>query len=324
MKKQGFIIAKNGIETEFFTSKSSYDHPIWLPLTEATIYPTAEIAQNALLKLLKYGAYSAKLVEASSMEFEFPDEGPNKDQENIVQTDAPEDEMTTGQLSDDSTDELNLDDDDIEMGDDFEKDEELEDIEGEFGSIPPRDEIPTDDESMAPEENEQSFLSPMERKMMAGKRPSHSTGNGPVREGLDSKAEVIKFKQKAGAECDTNFADGIEPLHHDVKIPSNVLKALRDSIAVYNDAADFNNGRDDAQASMSLTIADALRTIEDCLNLGTHEGLKQAQIKITTFMNPITTHFPPEVIDYLYKSGRQPMSLKDIFYNKWDNKPKKG
>ena len=37
-------------------------------------------------------------------------------------------------------------------------------------------------------------------------------------------------------------------------------------------------------------------------------------------MNPITTNFPAELIDYLYKSGRQPISLKNTFYDKWDAK----
>lgn len=315
MKKQGYMIAQNGTSTAFFTSSSAYDCPVWTSVNEATTYPTAELADKALQKLLKNGAYSAKLVEASSMEFEFPDEGPNKDQAPITQTDEPmddEDEMVAGQLSDDPEEDLNIEDDDIEMGDDFEGDED------EFGTD--EQSLGADDE-FAPEDDEQS-LSPIEQRMSQGRRPTMPSGNGPMREGLDTTVTKIKFNQDNRNDRDTNFSQDIEPLYKEVKIPANVMSAIKASIDTFNKAAEFNNGKDDAQASMALTIVNALETIKDCLDQGTHEGLKQAQIKITTFMNPITSNFPPEVIDYLYKSGRQPMSLKDTFYDKWDKRSK--
>ncbi len=350
MKKQGYLTAQNKGVSAFFTSSSAYDRPYWTSLTEATVYPTAEIAQNALSKLLANGAYSARLVEAASMQFEFPDEGPNKDQKPITRTtdDLPfdtsnlgqnpldlnqseddlnqepaEDEMTAGQ---DLEDEINLDDDEIELEDGSELGEEPID-----SNFPPQDQ----------ENNEQSFMSPMERKMMQGRRPVMPNGNGPVRESFsipkagqtnspaddnttiatDLKSpEKVKFKQDLRNDRDTNYAADIEPLYKDVKVPANVMSAIKDSIDTFNKAADFNNGRDDSQASLALTVVDALEMIRDSLEQGTHEGLKQAQIKITTLMNPITTNFPPELMDYLYKSGRQPLSLKNAFYDKWDTR----
>lgn len=290
MKKQGYMIAQNGTATAFFTSSSAYDRPIWTSLQEATTYPTAELADKALQKLLKNGAYSARLVEATSMDIELPpdeeqdpnalppeeapmDELPPEDElagEESIEGEDDEDEMVAGQLSDDPLDDLNIEDDDIETGDEFEGDEE----------------------------------------------------ELPVREGIDTTVQTIKFNQDTRNERDTNFSKDIEPSYTDIKIPSNVMRAIKSSIDTYNKAAEFNNGRDDAQASMALTIVDALENIKACLDLGTQEGVKQAQIKITTFMNPITSNFPPEVIDFLYKSGRQPISLKTAFYDKWDSKPK--
>lgn len=334
MNKQGYMIAKNRTISNFFTASSAYDRPIWTSVQEATIYPTAELANNALTKLLKNGAYSARLVEAASMQFEFPDEDPNpQDGNQTLDSDELEDddkeEMSTGQLSDDPLEDLNIEDDDIEIGDEFDEPEERDE------TLPPE------------EENEMAFMTPTESRMMKGRRPNYPTGVGPKRtkpigEGefrmpgkpsadaspsenrntvMDVKGpEKIKFSQDTRDERDTNFSQDIEPLYQNVQVPSNVMSAIRDTIATYQKAADFNNGRDDAQASMALTIVDALQTIEDCLKLGTHEGLKQAQIKITSYMNPITTHFPVEVIDYLYKSGRQPLGLKNVFYDKWDLK----
>lgn len=333
MKKSGFMI-KNGQRDAFFTSASAYDRPVWTSLTEATIYPTEAQATKAAERLMSYGSYSATIVEASSMQFEFPDEGPNKDQAPITQTDGelegnPE-EMVAGQLSDNPEEDLNLDDDEIEMGDEFDDANAEEMGDEEF----PEDEIPIED-------NEQA-LSPIEQRLSRGQRQLPvGNGNGPMRESatipskpksdaqpsenkdtvVDQKpVDKVKFTQDTRNADDTNFANEIEPMYHDVQIPANVMSAIKSSIDTYNKAAEFNNGRDDAQASMALTIVDALKNIQSCLELGTQEGLKQAQIKITTFMNPITTNFPPEVIDFLYKSGRQPISLKNVFYDKWDSK----
>jgi hypothetical protein len=100
------------------------------------------------------------------------------------------------------------------------------------------------------------------------------------------------------------------------------MRSIKTTIDTFDRAADFNNGRDDALASMSLTIASALRDLKDCLELGTQEGLKLAQIRATTYMNPITTKFPVELTDYLCKMGRQPTSLKNMFYDKWDSREK--
>jgi hypothetical protein len=351
MNRKGFAIAQNRDTTGFFTSSSSYDQPKWTPLKEATVFPTAELAQRALSKLLTYGAYSARIVEATAMEFGFPDEGPNKDQAPIVKTDGKisDAEMEAGGLSDDPEEDLNLDDDEIETEDDF---GEFDDREGtdEFGTdeqaLGADDEFGTEEEPeldefgnpIEQEENEQAFMSPVESKLMGMKSPN---GNGPMRESAtmpgkpqsdaapsenkntvvdQKKVPVIKFTQDNRVENDTDFTQDIDSLHKEFKTPKNVMRAIKASIDLYNDAAEFNNGRDDAQASLALTVADALGMIHDYLALNTHEGLKQAQIKITTLMNPITTNFPPEVIDFLYKSGRQPASLKNIFYDKWDSK----
>jgi hypothetical protein len=97
-----------------------------------------------------------------------------------------------------------------------------------------------------------------------------------------------------------------------VKVPANVMVALKDSINVFRKAADYNNMRDDAVASFSMTVVGALEELQDALSLGTVDSIKQAQIKMTSWMNPITTNIPEVVRDFVLRGGRQP-SLKDLF-----------
>jgi hypothetical protein len=58
----GYLIARSKSRSEFFTASSAYDRPQWKPLGEATVYPTADLAQSAVTKLFKNGCYEARLV----------------------------------------------------------------------------------------------------------------------------------------------------------------------------------------------------------------------------------------------------------------------
>lgn len=75
MSKTGYLIARNKKVDAFFTASSAYDRPNWKPVNEATVYATAEMAQNAIKKLLRYGAYEARLIPlAEAIELSMPDE----------------------------------------------------------------------------------------------------------------------------------------------------------------------------------------------------------------------------------------------------------
>jgi hypothetical protein len=354
--QSGYKIAKNSNLDAFFVSSSSYDRPKWTSLEESTTYPSPEIANNALTRLFKYGAYSARLWEANNMQFSFPNEGPNRNQKPIVQSDElhnddlhtndpneefDDTEMKAGTLSKDPLDDLNIDDDEIRMDDDNEDDV--------FDTS-------EDDEFPSKEENEQSFLSPVkqqltkgvrptykEQQLMKGVHPTHSTENSSkrsnqVREGnftIPSKSSVdaksadnkntvldaekptkIKFTQDN--ELCYDYASDIHSCDDKIVVPANVKRVLKNIIDKFQDSSDFNNGRDDSEASFSLTVVDALKTIEDCLDLGTPEGLTQAKIKLSSYMGPILTYIPDEVKNFLWKENRA-SSLKNIFYDKWDS-----
>lgn len=351
--KTGYVIAQNKSAKNFFTSTSSYDRPNWISVTEATIYPTAEIAQAAITKLWKNGSYSACLKpisEALPMNPNKPDElagqGNGDEQYYDDQNGDLKDQMKAGTLDDENPDEISLDDDEVETLDG----EQVGDEEDQFGEDDFGNEEDQFDEFgnngidrenssrfSEPEENEQSFLSPLERALSRGKRPTQhnireaaipkthksqsdapSSDNKTIATDLP-KPKIVQFKQTLTDPADAKFGDDIEPLYNPNATPAKITKALKDSIKEFQAAADYNNGKDDAQASHAFTIASALQDILTDLEQGTKEGLKQAQIRITTYWNGITSHFPPEVIDYLYKSGRQPLNLKNIFYDKWDS-----
>ena len=413
--KTGYVIAQYKSASKFFTASSSYDRPSWTELNEATVYQSVELAQRAVSKLWTNGTYSASLKSLNEiMDQQIDDESSIHDQE-FDDTQYDEPEMTAGTLDQDDESDINLDDDEVES---------IEQIESE-DDHPEHVDEPVDDEidDIDAEENEQSFLSPIEKDLMSNKMHQFPNGNGPMKEAiipdlmhtssnafsskksratatdphnayrerrtvkvtdaevremrnmfqkqgksrdviyakwsnmqpssidkiLDYEArlspacdidykektkvaenntiatdlpkpEVIKYKQQLNDPSDTNFANEIEVLHNPHKTPSEIIKALKDGIKEFQAVADYNNGKDDSQASMAMTICSALNDILTDLQQDTHEGFKAAQIRWSTYMNPITTNFPPEVIDYLVKRGRQPMNLKTMFYDKWYNK----
>lgn len=97
-----------------------------------------------------------------------------------------------------------------------------------------------------------------------------------------------------------------------VKVPGEVKSKLSAAIATFKKCSDFNNGRDDAQAQFCMTCHAALEELQDLLNQGTVEAIKMAQVKMTSWMNPITTNIPPEVRDFVLRGGMKP-SIKDLF-----------
>jgi hypothetical protein len=347
---QGFVIARNKSADVFFTSGSSYDYPKWITVQEATVYPTAELAQSAATKLWKYGNYSAT-VRALSEAMPFqpprsikepnpidpsiePEDDISLDQPEIgsdEQIDDPESEMKAGQGEDFDPDEVNLDDDEIETIDDDDSEEFSDDELGEEdpdfeNELEPSDEDEFDGEDefeAAPEENEISFEAPIERGMRQGTRSKYPQGQGPNvmgESGIPTDVTTIKYKQQVNEPADVNFSDEIGALHNPHKTPADILKSLKDDIAEFEKVYEYNNGKDDSQASMALTISSAMKDLLTDLEQGTIEGLTQAQIRLQTYMGPILTNIPTDVKDYLYKRGRQPIKLKNIFYDKWNTK----
>lgn len=303
-KSTGFVVAKSRSVKEYFTSRSSYDYPKFTNLSESTIYNTPEAANHAASKLWGNGVYSAAVISLSEMDLESEQEV------------NPKDQMTDDVIAPDDIDDIDLSDTDSD-GD---------------GTLDVGD-IDT-------EENESALTSPIEQKMMKGGRTNMPSGQGPrLGESVTKpsrpnsvapssenkntavdlpKTPIIKYKQSTGTNDDVNYSKDIEPLDSAHTTPADILSSLKSTSAEFRKAYEYNNGKDDGQSSMALTISSALDDILADLSHGTEEGYTAAQIRFSTYMNPITMHFPNDVKLYLYKKDRQP-SLMNAFYDTWDN-----
>jgi hypothetical protein len=137
----------------------------------------------------------------------------------------------------------------------------------------------------------------------------------------EPKAKEIDLKDPVGTEdkpqTDLHYAVAHE--HEDkVTVPAEIKSQLKAVIDDFAKAAKENDLRDDTKGSFAMTAGAALQQLLDDLELGTVAGIKQAQIHMTSYMNPITSHIPEEVTKFIARGGRK-SSLKDLFQVKWDN-----
>lgn len=347
--KSGYIIAKNGLTKDFFTSSSAYDRPKWIGVNEATVYATAELADNAVKKLYKNGAYSAKVVSLKEMNLEIEpmddeiegdelpvdgaaglgdeggdeldpegglgDEGDEKDEDEMAageqQDVCPECEHDPCTCETEGDDELSDDDlviDDIEGEDEF-GDEFGDELDGEG-----TDEL--DGEGNPDEEGEQETDPRFDGRRLGMAQLSPMGSPRRVGESAAPKVDDMKVKDcGACAQDDNAMAKGND---EKCKVPSDVTSELKAAISKYEKEAEFNK-HDDARASFCLTAADAMKAIQTELAKGTVEGVKAANIKLTSYMSPITNNIPASVIKFVTSGGVKP-SLKDMFNAKRDAK----
>lgn len=334
MNKPGYLIAQNRSAKAFFTSSSSYDRPKWTIVAEARVYATAELAQQAVTKLLKNGAYEARIVSLSeAMSFDFYDKKPSD-------VTAP-----TGDQSQDSQESEGMvahDQSDIcpECGRSScecdPEDGESSDTEAAVDSAAGTslDSMHTEPEDVSPGEEMANRLSGTSGSMNRGMRESATMPAKPPLDAqpsenkntvLDAKpAEKIKYKNPSTEDDkpDTDLTNsGALPHDAKVKVPAEVMSDLKAAIAEFDKCADYSNGSNDDKASLALTISAAFQTLQQCLELGTVDGVKQAQVEMTSWMNVITSHLPVSVQKFIYMGGRKP-TLADTFYSIRDEKKK--
>lgn len=169
-KKQGYVITRSKSLKEYFTASAAYDRPQWVKLDEATIYPSADAAQQAAKKLWMKGSFAAKvqsLTELVDIEMEMP---PKKEVNNEPEDDK--EEMVAARQSDDLEAEVKS------MGDD---EDEMDDETSDLSSEEPRDEVEQDEEdtllgqhlrrAAGMEGEETARLHPEELRMLGKKRP---------------------------------------------------------------------------------------------------------------------------------------------------------
>lgn len=333
--KQGYLIAKNSLTKEFFTSSSAYDRPVWKPVAEATVYPTAELADAAAKKLYKNGSYSARLISLQELNLSF---------EPIDRTEPSEEELPP--VGDEMGDAEGKPEDDMVAG---EQNDVCPECEHEPCTCEDHDDEDLDDEDLAdvtsdvdlgldsdedlnggPDENEQEAdprfdgrrmgmaqLSPMGAPRKLGAMESATMPAKPAADAQPTptstpaqKVDTLKFKDPANSGKD----DGqpANPHEKKVSVPANVVSDLKAKIAEYDREAENFKTSDEARASFAMTAADAMKTLLDLLQAGTVADIKKASVHLTSLMSPITNNIPASVIKFVSYQGEKP-TLKDLF-----------
>jgi hypothetical protein len=336
--KQGYVIAKNSLAKEFFISSSAYDRPTWTPVNEATVYPTAELADAASKKLYRNGSYSAKIVSLQELNLSFEPidkSEPSEDELSPAEGDEdvkPEDEMTADnqlELCPDCEHEP-CTCEDGEDGEDGDLDANEEDLsDDEFASTMADLDLGADDDvNGGPDENEQEAdprfdtrrMGMAQMSPMGSPRITRESATMPTRPTGDAqpsptntpsqKVDQLKFKDPANLGKDEQEPAGEHETR--VKVPAEVLTDLNAAIAEYDREAENFKNSDDARASFAMTAADAMKTLRDHLKTGTVQSIKLANVHLSSLMSPIATNIPASVVKFVYSGGAKP-SLKDLF-----------
>lgn len=298
MSKPGYLIASTIRSGSYFTSRSAYDKPEWVKLKEATTYMTADIAETAMKKLIKNGAYAVRLVSLDeAMSFEFPDE---------TKEVAPRDDVIDAPIDGQDDEMVAQDQRDVCQ----QCDHEPCTCEQPSDEVDPLDDNPVDDNPM-------DDITPVGSKDPQSDLPQDDeTGDfselGVTRESVEIPVEKITFKDPAVVG---NPAEVMGNDDDKISVPSNVSSDLSAAIAEFTKIANDFNGRDDARAAFAATVADAMTMLQTNLSGGTTLSMKQAQLALSTMMNPITSNIPASVLKFINMGGRKP-SLKDLFNDK--------
>lgn len=333
--KTGYVIAKNSLAKEFFTASSAYDRARWIPVTEATTYATAALADSAVKKLLRNGEYQCRVVALSEMNLDMAPISPMGVQGQRGQDEElpPEDGMDDADpmASDDefSADDEGSDDEDPMTADEEGEvcpdcehepctcedkdgdDDELSDLVGDFvDDVSDLDSEPgADDDEFSDDEfdDEDSLGDDLEGQ--TGHRSDDELEQEADPRFDQRRMGMVQLSPMGGPRMESNdFADDPESK---VTVPSNVKSELASTIAKFTKEADMNKG-DEARASFCLTVVDALTQLKDELNKGTVASLKTANQRMTSFMNPITTNIPAVVSKFILSGGKK-STLKELF-----------
>lgn len=343
MTKSGFLISRSKANREFFTAASAYDRPQWKPLKEATVYPTADLAQNAVVKLFKNGCYEARLVPvAEAITFEFPNgeevTTPHTGKKSVLPTgnQYPDEEHTldpgsveqdgSGEMTADDNDEVcpicghspctcgeHEDQDDIDTEQQF--DDRIRDRRAGHAELEPGEH-----DILGYRESQESKSCVVENAFTMPAKPqadAQPSENKTTAKDYKSGVEKIKFSQPAMTDDAVDF--GGDEQSEKVSVPSEVITDLKAKIAEYEKVAEMSNMRDDARASFALTAAEAMKTLLADIEESTVESIKRAQINMSSWMSPITNNVPASVQKFVYRGGKKP-TLHDLFAEKRSSK----
>lgn len=365
MRQTGYLIENLLNKKHYFTSTSSYDRPRWVEASRASVYESADSAERAMKKMIKYGVNSVRLVNLSELSItQHPEDLPPED---IPADDAsPEDEMVAQDQVDapiDSEYRTDIASDEYQEGDEINIDElpseENEEITNKSSGFSrghsvsykgmkyvvvaddgngnlqiAQSDAPTKiirvnaSELLPVHESEKPVteLTDDELKRLIRIKTKNGLAHNLSKSAMDrlsaAKAEQARRRASVKESADvvsepasSNDVDVSGDPETKVSVPAEAKNGLSAIIQKYTDEAEKFNGRDDARASFAMTVAAAASEIKELLDQGTVEALKQAQIRLSSFMNPITSLFPAETLKFISSGGRKP-TLKDLFDSK--------
>lgn len=330
MAQTGYVITRAKNLKEYFTTSSAYDVPKWVELKEATEFPTAELAHHAAKKLWMKGNFSAKVVPVSEITIDdlrdlmgdgVTDRPPLDNTDSYNETDPLASDEADDALPDDETDVEDEngcewvcpDDEDEDTPDDLE-----DDLEDEMDDRPDGD--ITMSLEMPPEEDDIMIKRGMRESTIMPKKPQLDAKPDDKKPGLIpnlKSGEDIKLKDPTVTDkkssSDFSYAGSME---HDekVKVPVDIRSSLNGVIATFRKCSDDSISSGD-RASFCKTVAGALDALAKDLDMGTVGGIKQAQIHMTSYMSPITSHIPADVAKFIAMGGKK-SSLKNLFDDK--------
>lgn len=286
-----YLIALNSENKRFFTSSSAYDSPEWVELSEATEYHSVDSAMHAHKKLISKGSYSAKIVEKRNVvdQSAFKFDALLKD--SGVKSYAP----AHNSHRDDFLDAAKEDEE--------ESGEKTVVVKVCTREETPDEETPKNDlkEEFTMPEKPKSDTTPVEDPNLIPELPSV-----PVIDYNDPYNLQTKDEDKLGYTISGEQQEK-------VNVPVEIIIMLKNSEKDFRDCANYNDDSNTDRGSFCATVAAALFDLRRDLEEGTVEGIKNAQIKLSSYMNPITSHIPPEVIKFISRGGRK-SNLKDLFY----------
>lgn len=354
MKQTGYIIENLLDKSKYFTSTSSYDRPQWVKKEQASVYETADAAERAMKKMIKYGVNSIRMINlaelAAPLRSRPPvDELPPDDSMDLPQ-DAPEDQMVARNQEEVDPDQYNKPDHEDDIGASDLGDAQYnagDEIDADSGDLDDADDANDDwydadgrqnpngaydagghfyaDRAAdfdAPEENEE--ITNKSHSMQPNHTVSYKGQEYVVVADLGNGTMQIANPQKPNKVITVHNKE-LLPIHESadvsgdpdekVSVPANVKSELATVIATYQKEAKDYNERDDARASFALTFVSAASEIAELLAIGTVGSIKQAQVRFGALMSPIAALFPAATIKFIASGGRKP-TLKDLFDDK--------
>ena len=314
MKNKGFVIASSSKHRSFFTSSSAFDKAQWLPLQEATVYYSADKAENAVKHLHKYGHFGASVVPLQ--EFDLDSEPSVDMQSNKGEMQAHHHGDVCPKCDHEPCTCPTVEDPDI-----FADSDDIIDFDKELDF----EEKPLDDldfENNSDEEFDDEFedeVEPINGPFAVGMQQNElepMTIPGAKKKLGESTIPVISYDDSVNVDNNVDIAGN----HEDkIKVPAAIVADLSKMVDQYTQLADqYKDSTEDG--SFYLTCAVAYEQLLDFLQSGTVESIKRAQIAMSSYMNPILSKIPANVQNYIYTGGKKPTLQQ--FYQDIKNKNK--